>query len=359
MVTEESDTLKTELRNYLKSKLPEIMIPRYIIFLDKFPLNPSGKVDRKALPLPDHDSPVMSCSYIEPTTDAERDLAGIWSKILGIPQVGRKDNFFELGGDSILSLQIVSSCLQAGWRITSKLLFELQTLEAVAACATHVTKKFIGLNRISGEVPLTPIQRLFFEQHGENPHHWNQSVLLETVPEFTPATLQNTIQKIASRRHALRLRFYKEGDNWYQAYREEVPEIPLDCFDWSEKREHEQTELFDKTVEDIQKGLNITTGPLMRVAWFNYGERRKGRLLFVIHHLIVDGVSWRTLQEDLVTASREDCQGDLPEESASLKEWSHRLMQYSNSDALKHESSYWLDKKRSEVKALPTDYSIG
>ena len=358
MVTEESDTLKTELRNYLKSKLPEIMIPRYIIFLDKFPLNPSGKVDLKALPLPDHDSPVMSCSYIEPTTDAERDLAGIWSNVLGIPQVGRKDNFFELGGDSILSLQIVSSCLQAGWRITSKLLFELQTLEAVAACATHVTKKFIGLNRISGEVPLTPIQRLFFEQHGENPHHWNQSVLLETVPEFTPATLQNTIQKIASRRHALRLRFYKEGDNWYQAYREEVPEIPLDCFDWSEKREHEQTELFDKTVEDIQKGLNITTGPLMRVAWFNYGERRKGRLLFVIHHLIVDGVSWRTLQEDLVTASREDCQGDLPEESASLKEWSHRLMQYSNSDALKHESSYWLDKKRSEVKALPTDYSI-
>lgn len=356
-VKEESERSSTELRNYLKSKLPETMIPRYIIFPDKFPLNPSGKVDRKALPLPGREFTEKSCAYIEPTTDAERELAGIWSKVLGISQVGRKDNFFELGGDSILSLQIVSGSLQAGWRISSKLLFEQQTLESVAECAVPITKSFTGKERVSGEVPLTPIQRLFFEQHGENPHHWNQSVLLETEPEFNPVTLQNALEKIASHRHTIRLYFYKEEDNWHQVYREEVPEIPLECFDWSEKTEEEQSEYFYKTVENIQKGLNITTGPLIRVAWFDFGERRKGRLLFVIHHLIVDGVSWRILQEDLVTACREDFQDNLTEESASLKEWSHRLMQYSNTDALKQESTYWLDQKRSKVKALPTDYT--
>jgi len=357
VVTEESETLKTELRNYLKSKLPESMIPRYIVFLDEFPLNPSGKVDRKALQLPEQDFPVMSSAFLEPATDAERDLAGIWSKVLGISQVGRKDNFFELGGDSILSLQIVSGCLHAGLRINAKIIFEQKTLEAVAACATHITKTFTGRDRVNGQVPLTPIQRHFFEQNGANPHHWNQSALLETVYDFSIKNLRNSLKKIARQRHAIRLQFYKEGGSWHQIYRLEVPEIPLDYFDWSEKTHDEQSELLGNTIEKIQKGLNITTGPLMRVAWFNFGEKRKGRLLFVIHHLISDGVSWRILQEDLVATNCDDCHDELPEESSSLKEWSHRLIQYSNSESLKKESSYWFDQKRHKVKALPTDYT--
>ncbi len=351
-----------ELQNHLKRKLPETMVPRFILFLQEFPLSPNGKIDRKALPLPEATVHVRKNTYTKPETEAEKHLAEVWSKVLGVTHAGKKDNFFEAGGDSILSLQVVSGYLRSGWRVTSKIIFEQQTLEKIAAAAVQTVKGSVTANLLKGEVPLTPVQKRFFSENGDHPHHWNQSTLLETKQGFDPQMLRKLLDEIARKRGAIRLYFFKEEGEWKQAYRNEVPEIPLEVFDWSEKEEDEQSSLLHETAEKLQRSLHITKGPLIRTAWFNFGSRRRGRLLIVIHHLIVDGVSWRLLQEDLLSlnqAGQEDSREIiLPEESASFKEWACRLHAYADSAPLQEEASFWLNPEKASVKPLPVDFPM-
>src|SRR5690606_19640165 len=120
----------TRLRAALGEALPDYMVPAVITVLDALPLNANGKVDRQALP-----APVFASEqpYEAPRGDIEQTLARLWQQVLSVEKVGRADNFFDLGGDSILSLQIVARCQQAGWRITPRQMFERQTIAALAA----------------------------------------------------------------------------------------------------------------------------------------------------------------------------------------------------------------------------------
>ncbi|NNE45365.1 MAG: amino acid adenylation domain-containing protein [Rhodothermales bacterium] len=122
----------SELRAFISARLPEYMVPSYFVHLDALPLNPTGKVDRRALPDPTTERPELHTPYVEPRTDTERHLARLWAEALHLHDIGIRDNFFDLGGDSITAIQIVARANREGILVSPAMLFRGQTIEAVA-----------------------------------------------------------------------------------------------------------------------------------------------------------------------------------------------------------------------------------
>ncbi|QDL09668.1 non-ribosomal peptide synthetase [Brasilonema octagenarum UFV-E1] len=347
-----------ELRHFLKQKLPNYMVPSAFVLLETLPMTPNQKVDYRALPVPDFSRSVEE-KFIAPRTLTEEKLAAIWSEVLRLEKVGIHENFFELGGDSILSIQIISRANQAGIQIAPKQLFKYQTIAelAVVAGITRQVKAELGL--VTGLVALTPIQQWFFEQKLPEPHYFNQSTMLEVPPELTHEQLQQVIQQLLLHHDALRLRFVQQGENWQQIYAATQESVPLSVIDLSHLSPEEQQTAMKAKDAELQASLDLSTGSIVRVALFILGKNQPGRLLFIVHHLAVDGISWRILLEDLATAYQQISRGEaikLPPKTTSFQYWSDRLTEYGQSEALATELDYWLSEYNFKVTALPVDY---
>jgi acyl carrier protein len=176
-----------ELRSFLSEKLPDYMIPAVFVFLEKMPLTPNGKINRKGFPLPQGDRTLLGKTFVAPQTPVEQRLADIWKEVLGIEQVGIYDNFFELGGDSILSLQVISRARQAGLHFIPKQLFQYQTIAELVGVVKAPASHQIEAGTVTGPVPLTPIQCWFFRNNFADLHHWNQAFLLEPPSRLDPS----------------------------------------------------------------------------------------------------------------------------------------------------------------------------
>ncbi|WP_157162546.1 non-ribosomal peptide synthetase [Cylindrospermum stagnale] len=359
----EDNQLVSQLRNFLKQRLPDHMIPSAFVLLEELPLTPSGKIDRKALPMPDMQGSNIAETFVAPSTVVEETLARIWEKVLGVNQVGIHDNFFELGGDSILCIQVIAKAHQAEFNITPKQLFQHQTIAELA--------KIIGTNQaiqaeqglVIGNVPLTPIQHYFFEQNLQNPNHWNEAVLLEVLEPWNPQLLNKVVQQLLVHHDALRLRFEPTESSWQQINFSPDDSIPFSYIDLSALPPDAQAPALETAATKIQDSLNLSQGYLIQVALFNLGASKTSRLLIVIHHLLVDGFSWRILIDDFQTAYQQLKQGQeiiqLPAKTTSFKQWSQRLQEYANSAIVEQEIDYWLMKSREQVSPIPVDYSGG
>ncbi len=351
-----------DLRSFLKEKLPEYMVPSAFVTMEAFPLTPNGKLDRRALPAPEQARPELEEGFVTPRSREEEALAGIWSQVLGIPQVGVYDNFFELGGDSILSIQVAARANQAGLRISPMQLFEYQTVAELAAAAGTNRAIEAEQGMVTGDVTLTPIQRWFFELNVFDPHHFNQAVLFEARKSLTPEILEKSVERLLEHHDALRLRFTSEQSTWRQVNRGMGGTVPFALMDLSTLPESEQSPAIEAAAARTQASLDLSEGPLMRVVMFELGEGRPARLLIVIHHLAVDGVSWRILLEDLQMAYDQISRGEavsLPLKTTSYKRWAERLAEYAQSPEIQEESNYWLDDARSHVEPLPRDFPDG
>jgi amino acid adenylation domain-containing protein/non-ribosomal peptide synthase protein (TIGR01720 family) len=346
-----------ELREFLKERLPEYMVPSAFLSLEALPLTPNGKVDRKALPAPEGRG--VAEGYVPPCTPTEELLAGIWAEVLRQERVGRHDNFFALGGDSILCIQVIARAQQAGLQLTPKQLFQHQSIVELAAVVGTGPTIEVNQGLVSGAVPLTPIQRWFFERALPAPQHFNQAVLLEPRAELEPGWVQRVVQQLLVQHDALRLRFTPEGSGWRQVQAGLEEGVPFGVVDLSELGVEEQPAALEGVAAEQQGSLNLSSGPLLRVVLFKLGAERPGRLLIVIHHLVVDGVSWRVLLEDFQRAYQQLCWGqamELPPKTTAFKAWAERLMGYGHSEAVREELDYWLGGSRREVAPLPRDY---
>ena len=289
-------------------------------------------------------------------------LANIWSQLLRIERVGVHDKFFELGGDSILSLQVTARANQAGLRLTANQIFEHQTiaeLASVAETASHIAAEQ-GL--VTGEVPLTPIQRWFFEQDFVELHHWNQARLLELRQNLDPALLEEAIQHLISHHDALRLQFRREGAGWTQFNAGIETRSSLTRVDLAGLSDREQDAAFQKVAAELQAEFNLAEGPLLRAAWFGLNAKRPDRLLIVIHHLAIDGVSWRILLEDLESICQQLGRGEtirLPAKTTSFRQWAQRLTEYARGAAAQQEADYWLALAPKLDVQLPVDFTGG
>jgi amino acid adenylation domain-containing protein/non-ribosomal peptide synthase protein (TIGR01720 family) len=349
-----------ELRQFLKEKLPEYMIPSAFVILESLPLTPNGKIDRRALPAPEYGSQ-LSDKYVAPRTFIEDTLATIWAQVLRVKEVGIDDNFFELGGDSILSISIIARAKQAGLQLTVKQLFAHQTIAELAA-VTGTSKEFqIEQGFVTGEMPLTPIQHYFFEQNLCQSHHFNQSYLLSVPSNFQWEYLEPIWQELFKHHDALRLRFTQSGENWQAIYSASTDRISVNFIDLSALSDNEQKTAIATKVESLQASLNLSKN-LVQIAFFDLGVNKRARLLIIIHHLVVDGVSWRILLEDLQTAYQQLTQGQkikLPPKTTSFKDWAQHLIEYAQSDLLKAELAYWLRASHTLISPIPIDYSGG
>lgn len=345
-----------ELRQFIQDRLPDYMIPAFLIPLEYFPLTPNVKVDRRALPLPKINPNELE-NYATPSTKNEQILAQIWQEFLGLKTISINDNFFELGGDSILAIQIIAQANQAGLEITPKQLFGYQTIAQLALVAETTATTEIDQGLVTGEVPLTPIQQWFFEQNWTERHHFNQSILLEVPNNLQPDLLKQTISKLLYHHDALRLRFVQQGEKWQQNHSEDCNSFALKTVDLSHLSCDEQVTTLAEISEVQQRTLHLEEGPLMAVVFFKLGD--SGRLLIVIHHLAVDGVSWRIILEDLATIYQQLESKDsrqLPPKTSSFKTWAEELQNYAQTPEFNRQFKYWLNRDLPSVFPLPLDY---
>uniref|UniRef100_A0A2P1CZF5 AptA n=2 Tax=unclassified Phormidium TaxID=2609805 RepID=A0A2P1CZF5_9CYAN len=346
-----------ELRLFLKEKLPNYMIPAAFVLLDKLPMTGNQKVDYPALPTPDFSH--KEDDFVAPRSVIEEKLAEIWSEILRIEKVGIHDNFFELGGDSILSIQVISRAKQAGIKIAPKQLFQYQTIAELATVAgvTRQLKTQQGL--VTGKVALTPIQHWFFEQKLTQFNYFNQSVLLSVPPDVKPELLQQVVQELLVHHDALRLRFVPEGESWQQINGDVEESVPFSVIDLSHLSPEAQETAIKAKNTGLQAFLNLATGPIAQIALIQLSNNQPNLLLFIIHHLAIDGVSWRILLEDLATAYQQiscDRVIRLPAKTTSWQYWSERLTEYAQSEGITQEIDYWLNESNFSFTKLPLDY---
>ncbi|MCE8024896.1 non-ribosomal peptide synthase/polyketide synthase [Billgrantia aerodenitrificans] len=347
-----SDLDDTALLPQLGERVPDYMVPSAMVRLDALPLTANGKLDRKALPEPVQAG--KDKAFEAPQGEAEETLAAVWAEVIGCEQVGRNDNFFELGGDSILSLQIVARSRKRGYKVTPKQLMEGQTIAAVAAMATPLAatapKQAAAPEKVAS-FALLPVQRWFFEQNFSEPHHWNQSLMLEAASGVDAAVLRRAVETVVDHHGALRLRFERLGDSWQQAY----GKLADDIFEHVDVSDHAgPAQAITQAAEAAQRSLSLTRP--FRAIWMELGGERGGRLLLVAHHLVIDSVSWRVILDDLQAAYTQLSSGnaiDLPPATTSLDEWARALADYATSEAMAEQRPYWEGLVKAPEPSLP------
>ncbi|MBW8873678.1 MAG: amino acid adenylation domain-containing protein [Acidobacteria bacterium] len=345
------------LRAALGGKLPEWMVPATFVTLTSMPLNTSGKLDRSALPEPE--APRLAGAAL-PRTAAERKMAEIWAQVLGLDAVGIHDNFFSLGGDSILSILIASRANQAGFNLSPRLLFKHQTVAELAAAAQTGDGVRAEQDLVTGEAPLTPIQRYLLDADIADPHHYNQALLLEVRERLDLEALAAAVATLVRHHDALRLRFAQGAAGWTQSYGEGANGT-FAAVDLSGLPAETRGAAMLAASTALQAGIDLGRGPLVRVVHFALGAL-PDRLLIVVHHLVVDGVSWRILLQDLEESYRQLARGaelPLPAKTSSFKEWAIQLAEHAQSAAVLGELDYWLDRRRAGVTHLPVDRPQG
>jgi amino acid adenylation domain-containing protein/non-ribosomal peptide synthase protein (TIGR01720 family) len=343
VLQEPADDWREALMAHLGRSLPDYMVPTQWVPLDNMPLTPNGKLDRKGLQ--SHTGEVQQVPYSAPREGAEQTLAEIWRGVLAVEQVGLDDNFFALGGDSIISIQVVSRARLAGLLLSPRDLFQHQTLRSLAQAAKPVAAGPVDSGPAHGAVALTPVQHWFMEQAVPERHHWNQSLLLQARQPLDAERLSQSLTRLVAHHDALRLRVWQGADGWQQAYAEESGELL-----W--QRTAASAEQLAELCEAAQRSLDLEQGPLVRAMLVNLADGSQ-RLLLVIHHWAVDGVSWRVLLEDLQQLYTQPEQNLAPR-SSSYQAWSAHLQQTAR--ARSAELDYWQAQIPQQVAELPVDH---
>ncbi|MCA1218503.1 non-ribosomal peptide synthetase, partial [Streptomyces sp. 8L] len=355
-----ADVRTADLRAHLSGRLPDYMIPAVFVTLDQLPLTPSGKVDRRSLPEPDVRAVRPGGEYTAPRDAVEEILATVWADALGVERVGIHDNFFDLGGDSILSIQVVSRARQAGLLLTSKLLFLHQSIAALSGVVTAVDEPSSAAPaEVSGQVEPTPIQRWFLDEHTVDPHHYAMSVHLRLAPDTDPDVLERALDAVVAHHDALRLRYTRKGTEWIQEYGDRPTHV-LSVRDIGGAEDTERA--LDDAALEAQLALDLSTGTLIKGVCILLGGDEAPHLFLAVHHIVMDGVSWRVLLDDLAAAYDSAARGrpvDLGAKTSSYQEWARRLTAYVREGGLDHEIGHWRSVDPGHAPALPLDRPAG
>ncbi len=342
-----------DLRAALSLELPEHMLPASVEILETMPLDSNGKIARRALPEPGSGE----ASYVPPRNPVEERLAAIWTQVLGVEKVGVDDNFFERGGDSILVIQAVARAGRAGLRLTPKQFFDHQTIAELATLVEDSEPRG-EREEASGEVPLTPIVHWFFEQEFASPEHWNWALLQEVLEPLDPAHLEAVLARVLEQHDLLRSRFEPGHEGWVHRVEAIPGDPPFHQVDLSALVEGDRGQVVEAVAARAQRSLNLDTGPLLRLLHCGMGTGRPARLLMVVHHLVIDGVSWRVLLEDLRAALGQLRRGEeisLPAKTSPYRHWARRLRDEVRAGAFDGELELWREILGSRVDPLPED----
>jgi amino acid adenylation domain-containing protein/non-ribosomal peptide synthase protein (TIGR01720 family) len=330
------------LSEHLKQVLPDYMLPQRISITSELPLTDNGKLNLSAL---EHEQPAEVREHVPPTTEVEKLLVQVWREVLKVEHLGVSDDFFALGGDSILSLQLVARARRRGLRLSPQQIFENRTIRELSRVIALPQPEAPAQapERAQGEVPLLPMQSWFFQQELREPQRYTQSLLLRVKGALDAARLEQALAYVLHHHDALRLTYQRdEHGRWQQRYleREASSNEPSLLQVHVARSESE----LGPIVEALHARLDLGQGLLFQAALIDAGGGVQ-RLLLVAHHLVVDGVSWRVLIEDLHTAYLRSSQGvavELPAKTSSLRQWAEELQVYAGSEAVKRQLEYWV-----------------
>ncbi|MBF0552582.1 MAG: AMP-binding protein, partial [Deltaproteobacteria bacterium] len=332
----------TALRDYLSRNLPDYMIPGYFIPLAKLPLTVNGKIDKAALPHPLEAGQTglrLGTDYHPPQNESEELLAAVWEAVLIRKPIGIHDNFFVLGGDSIKAIQIASRLHQKQYKVELRHIFEHPTIAQLARRMTSQDRT-IDQDTVAGRMPLTAIQSWFWAEHKTDRQHFTQAVLLGSPAGTDAHGLAAVLNKIQEHHDALRMRYRGTGEELIQDIA--ALDYPL-SFEIKDLRGFLQTgDKLAAACAAVPESLDLAAGPMMKVILFRLDDG--DRLLIVIHHLVVDGVSWRILLEDLNRGYAQFLSGSpivFPDKTDSFKTWAERIHVYANQAELLEETSFW------------------
>jgi amino acid adenylation domain-containing protein/non-ribosomal peptide synthase protein (TIGR01720 family) len=354
-----------QLHQRLAEQLPVHMIPTSYTWLDKMPLNGADKIDRDALPKPDNG--VNSDTYNPAKNPIEQQLVSIWATLLDLPeqQLSTRANFFALGGDSIVSIQLISRCARAGLHFSVKDLFAAPTIARLAPLVKASSAVIAEQGPVTGELSLLPIQRDFFTDQIDT-HYDNMPMLLSTPANFDEAALIPMITALYQRHDALRLSFVQDSQGqWrgqHQPFSAQIAQSAVIIKQW---QQNDYVELGDYATT-IESSLILEQAQLFKAVYIKplsstlnstssdpksntINSNSEGRLLLVIHHLVVDGVSWRILLEDLASLYQQWQNPHSPKQplvleakSSSYQQWGRFLSQYADTPTLSQEREHWL-----------------
>ncbi|MGH2666633.1 amino acid adenylation domain-containing protein [Flavobacterium sp.] len=347
---------KKALQNNLSQVLPEYMLPAYYVQIDSIPLTSNGKVDKKALSDVEGKDLIKS-EYVAPKSKEEALLVAVWSEVLKHDQIGIKDNFFNLGGDSIKSIQVVSRLKQRGYTLKVEQILRNPVIEILAGLVisnTTVTDQF----EVKGQVGLTPIQHDFFESKNiSDKNHYNQSVLLKSTKSIDSAILEQSISALVSHHDALRMTYHFDNNSWVQSNQDTSSAHHKIQF-CDLRNEPNELEALQRAGEELQSGFDISSGVLFHIGHFRMSDG--DRLALIVHHLVIDGVSWRILLEDLSHLYQSIASGNRQELSLktdSFQRWSSLLEVYAQTEEVQSERIYWEEISKNNLPIFPKDHA--
>ncbi|MFF9345202.1 amino acid adenylation domain-containing protein [Streptomyces sp. NPDC014773] len=329
------DGLVSALSAWARQALPSYMVPAVVVLPGGLPLTPHGKLDRSALPAPHAASPPGAAR--EPETPVEKLLCELFAAVLGRAEVGVEDDFFALGGDSIVSIRLVSRARSRGLSLSTKDVFRHRTVAALAlhakvrapagaprSATAAPARSAAGAPERAG-VPLTPILH-WQRERGGPVDGFHQSVLVRTPAELSPERLRALLQALLDRHDALRTRLTR-GPAWRL---DVLPRGTVDAagllvrVDAAGLAAGDLAERVRAEADAARRRLAPGEGHMVQAVWFDAGAGRPGRLLLMVNHLVVDGVSWRILLEDLGTGVAPRAGG--PDAApVSFADWGRRL----------------------------------
>lgn len=349
------------LEGYLKSKLPEHMVPPVLIQLESLPLTANGKIDQQQLlnfNIREEDS--LTRRYVAPANEVESALALIWQNLLGVARVGVHDNFFRIGGDSISTIQMVNRARRAGYELRVADIFAHPTIAGLGSWLAEQGKVTLGepgeQGRLTGTSGLLPPQQWYLETNVDTGAYFNQSTFLSISRDIGLNDLENAVRRLLDHHDGLRSCYKKGTSGWQQEFGQAEGRVAVE--DLRTSKQDELLLLVEKMFQRYHQSLNIEAGELVRVVWIQTpATETDNRLLIIIHHLVVDNVSWRILLEDLemmVAFLKKGNTVELGRKTTSLRQWHQALERYSKSERLLSQLPYW-KKAADAYSSLPVD----
>ncbi|MFD5909982.1 amino acid adenylation domain-containing protein [Streptomyces massasporeus] len=311
-----------EVKAWAGAHMVEYMVPAHIVVMEEFPLTANGKLDRNALPEPTSQAGPL----VRPTTDDERAVCAAVAEVLRLEEVGVDQDFFQLGGDSILAISLLSALRERGLHVTARQIFTHGTAGALAAVASREDVSTVDHADVAtGTVVGSPVVQWLGETT-DAIDGFVQSVVLNTPADLTADALDAILTALVTRHDMLRAKLVR-GSRWSF----DIPDADRagPCWQQSDRP-------LDDCVALATDALDPTGGVMLRAVW----RPEARQLVLVAHHVIVDGISWRVLMEDLATAWRQFSAGrtvELPPVGTSFRRWT-QLLERAAFDA---DSSYY------------------
>ncbi|EOH98218.1 amino acid adenylation domain-containing protein [Enterococcus haemoperoxidus ATCC BAA-382] len=332
---------EAQLQEYLEKKLPLYMVPKRFIKINVLPVNNNGKLDKSKLPVVEDEPILTTKETVSPKTEKEHVLISVFSTVLNNENIGCNHNFFEIGGDSIKAIRIVSKLREMGYNLSVPTIMVEKNLGNIAARMEANQAETLGQmeQTIVGETPLSPIQKYFFDSKLPTPEHFNQTFLLE-CQNLDIVGLKKALLAVCNHHDVLRAVYL----NNKQIIKEQdgLDLFEVISFDLTSEKESHISEKMVAISDKIQSTLSLADGPLIKAVVFQ--TKAKNYIALIVHHLMVDGISWRILVEDINTAYQQVLEKrtiELPMKTASFSRWCHSLEAFANSEMLAKERPYW------------------